>query len=167
MRLHRPYIPIAVRLRVAIRQLFQAGVPWVGDYRESASAGLLRALAALREVLGGNLHLDHDPALVNRMRRTLPSGEVVYSPDANDHRHLVYRSEVDHDIKTRVRGDGAQRSDLGQRRYLKRVARNRQPKAAKRTSQQKRRIRAKYQQKQKWPSRPLRSASNWPKKGEP
>lgn len=80
--------------------------------------------------------LDHDPALVNRMRRSshkMVRGKMrkitIYSPDANDPKHLLYREAgpgSDHDIKTRVRGDGAQRSDLGQRRYNKRVARNRE-----------------------------------------
>jgi hypothetical protein len=48
-----------------------------------------------------------------------------YVPPANDPAFLVYLSKDEHDIETRVRGLGAQRSDLGQRRYNKKVAKNR------------------------------------------
>jgi hypothetical protein len=89
--------------------------------------------------------LDHDPALVNRKLRKWPlDGSAVYIPDANDPDYLVYREKHDHDIKTRVRGDGAQLSDLAQARKRKR--------------------KLKPKRKYKWPSRPMKGASRWPKK---
>jgi len=64
--------------------------------------------------------LDHDPALVNR---EFNKRNHRYTPDANDPVYLVYRTKDAHDIKTRVRGDGAQHSDLGLRRKMKRIER--------------------------------------------
>jgi len=49
-----------------------------------------------------------------------------YHPDANDPQYLIYRSAANHDIKTRVRGDGAQFSDLALIRRQKK--RDRPPK---------------------------------------
>lgn len=124
MRLHRPYIPLAIRVQVAERQLCAQG-DW-GKIAVAMHCELThgrRLKNALRLLFGDHpYHLDHDPALVNRQRTR--SGN--YIPGANDPVHLVYRTKVAHDIKTRIRGDGAQRSDLSQRRYLKKVARNRQ-----------------------------------------
>lgn len=119
-RLHRPYIPISVRVQVAQRQVDALGVNTPTCSNQSI---LLRALLA---VLFGDrkIELHHRPALVNR-RRYVRNGKVFYDPPANDSAHLVYLAEDDHDIETRVRGVGAQRSDLGQRRYDKNVAKNR------------------------------------------
>lgn len=122
-RLHRPHIPISVRVEVAERQCNQIG--WTRDpgAREQSAEKWLKAM--LRVLFGDYpCELHHRPALVNR-RRYVRNGKVFYDPPANDPAHLVYLAEDDHDIETRVRGVGAQRSDLGQRRYDKNVVKNR------------------------------------------
>lgn len=132
MKLHRPYIPLSVRVLVAHRQLVEAGA-W-GKIHVAIMDGSPTPLSiqlehATRLLFGDKAFaLDHHPALVNR-KQYARGGKVFYQPPANDPEHLRYRESgpgSDHDIKTRVRGDGAQRSDLGQRRYNKRVARNRE-----------------------------------------
>jgi hypothetical protein len=120
MKLPRPYIPLDVRLKVFARQ-FGYGVA-IKHGINSPHWRLADLQEALASVFGGPVHLDHDPALVNR-KFNARTGK--YTPDANDPDYLVYRSKTDHDIKTRVRGDGAQYSDLALRRKLKRIQRNR------------------------------------------
>ena len=167
MRLHRPFIPLSVRVQVAERQ-FDKTVAAIGaidpekneherdmlvfrDFvdREHWRRGtsLDKQLWTLLRFLFGEqrVELHHQPALCNRMRRTKLSGEVAYSPDANDPNHLIYLVKQDHDIETRVRGQHGQHSDLA-------IARKRKHKERKKT-----------RPKTKWPSRPLRSASRWPK----
>ena len=138
MKLHRPYIPLAIRIKVVERQL-RKKVGWTDLMFSHARSGfsreggllhyLLQKLSASDGVESYQWELHHRPALINR-----PSGidtvrgTVVYIPDANDPDYLVYLAKPEHDIETRVRGVGAQRSDLGQRRYNRKVARNRAPK---------------------------------------
>lgn len=134
-RLHRPYIPVEIRCIVAERQLAERGIVW-GDRlkRYSASAQLKSMLALLFP--DGKADLHHRPALVNR-HRYVRNGKVFYDPPANSAEHLVYLKAgkgEDHDIETRVRGIGAQRSDLAQARYLKKVAKNRAKKKASKSS---------------------------------
>jgi hypothetical protein len=147
-RLYRPSIPLEVKCRVVLRQ---TGEMWAGNviefYRKKRQLGKLlgKVLAELAQLLAcevADLRLDHDPALVNR-KRYVRNGKVFYVPDANDADHLIYREKADHDIKTRVRGDGAQLSDLAIVRKRKR--KERKAKAPRR----------------KWPSRPMRSANRW------
>jgi hypothetical protein len=156
MRLPRPYIPIAVRLKVAERQAL------VSPFRNVVCGVEMPLLAAprhagpgkrLRSLLGamfpdGRYELHHRPALANRRLRWR-LGKPFYTPPANDPAFLVYLAAEDHDIETRVRGVGAQRSDLGQIRYNKRVARNRTNGFRSSTN--------KSAAKRKWPKRPLRS----------
>ena len=155
MRLHRPYIPLEVRCRVALRQLeFNASV--IEHWRRADKVGprsikeaLRRLLILLADDLGcasGELHLDHDPPLAARQRRG-EGKRTVYSPDANDPAHLVYREKRAHHIKTNVRGDGAQ--------YPDRVL----------ITRERRRRRKKADHKRRWPKRKLRSASRWPPRG--
>jgi hypothetical protein len=120
VKLHRPYVPMAVRLAVARRQFDEtpADKRWIND-----KALLDLYLATLFGDQYRSVHLDHDPPLFLRER----NGDQ-YTPDANDPNYLVYRTKEDHRIKTFVHGDGAQRSDMAQRRYLKRAAKNRKPK---------------------------------------
>jgi hypothetical protein len=115
-RLVRPYIPLDVRLKVAERQL-----GYGCSIKGQARSERLR-LMLLKLFDGEPCHLDHDPALENR-----PYSDRTgrYTPDANDSEFLIYRTVAGHKIKTYVRGDGALRSDAGQRRYLKKVAHNR------------------------------------------
>lgn len=156
-RVYRPYIPLAVRVQVAARQLrddgwasFGGKVPlWLDDYTLSDK---YRLHVLLNHLFGIQpVHLDHDPALVNRRWNNRTKD---YEPRANDPAHLVYRTKVDHDIKTRVRGIGAQHSDLGQRRKNKALARNREKRTG-RASDSHAKLR---RPKRKWPSRP------WPKR---
>lgn len=138
-RLHRPHIPLETRCRVALAQLgemwpdrvIEAARPKPGDAylkglgvfvsREGFGALLGKKLDHLAELLGCNvdeLRLDHDPALALRQQFRNGRGEVVrYVPDANDPTCLRYRPHGtqyagSHDVKTRIRGDGAQHSDV-------------------------------------------------------
>jgi len=146
-RLHRPHIPLDVRLTVALRQLGSPFIPFVvADARRS---GLLRVRLsqALRTLFGDEpFHLDHDPALENRPVNTRTG---KYKPDANDPEFLIYRTKHDHKIKTLVRGDGAQLSDAA-------IARKR-----------KRKERKAKRPKHKWPSRPMQSGSKFQKRKKP
>lgn len=124
MKLHRPHIPIPVRIEVAQRQLraFNASGEMLkrahGEKLDVYLDRLLTGLSLYFENLFQPLHLDHDPALTNR---EFNPRTKKYKPDANDPRFLIYRTKLDHDLKTRVRGDGAQLSDLALRRKFKRI----------------------------------------------
>lgn len=170
MKIFRPYIPLAVRVLVAERQMRAAGN---GEYLTGPGWPLARRLQDALHLLFADqpCHLDHDPALVNRPfnKRT-----GKYTPDANDPTALVYRTKTDHEIKTRVRGVGAQRSDLGQARYNKKVARNREKRLHRPKQAVSRKTHPgssgfpissdKSKPKRKWASRPLQSASRWRKR---
>lgn len=171
-RLYRPYIPLAVRVKVAARQVILSGALGpaiqVGIFDTYKSAGD-RLGELLRHLFGDKpFALDHNPALMNR-KRCGTGKQTVYSPPANHPDYLVYREAgpgSDHDIKTRVRGDGAQHSDLALARIAKRKAKKKTaggpaslrprrlgrpvPKAGKRAPTR---------------HRPFRSASRWPPKG--
>jgi hypothetical protein len=133
-RLFRPHIPLKVRCQVAERQLRERDPEkhgYVVPGKKTAGNRLRILLPWLANTFGENIKLElhHRPALLNRewvARRN------DYDPPANSPDHLIYLPEDDHDIETRVRGVGAQRSDLSQARYLKKVARNREtrPKAS-------------------------------------
>lgn len=122
-RLFRPHVPVAVRQTVATRQLGDAIFVQRlhRNEGESASAHLARLLSALAGKLGcaiEDLRLDHDPPLAMRpqFRRGLGK-KTYYEPDANDPKHLFYRPhgtqfEGSHDVKTRIRGDHGQYSDV-------------------------------------------------------
>lgn len=119
MKLQRPYIPIEVRVIVAERQIQQiTGLRLEWPEPRSHRDRLVKCLAYLTAHLGGPLQLDHDPALCNR--KYFPRTDR-YDPAANDPRYLIYRTKEDHDHKTRLRGDGAQLSDLALRRKFKRI----------------------------------------------
>jgi hypothetical protein len=140
MRLPRPYIPIDVRLQVAVRLL---GYDWsIKGQSKTERLGLM-----LRKLFGTEpYHLDHNPALENRDYDSIAQ---EYTPAANDPEYLIYRSVQAHKIKTYVRGDGAQHSDAGLRRKTKRLARNRQP-----------------QRKRNWPSRPFPQGRKFQQRGK-
>lgn len=137
-RLHRPHIPLRVRCLVAMRQLCVEDV-----YSTFEGHRLLgRTLADLLEILlralrsklnADKLELHHRPALVNRRRKR--NGE--YIPAANDPNFLLYLSEADHDVETRVRGQHGQLSDLALRRKNKRIARKRSGKRSRKITQRK------------------------------
>lgn len=161
MRLYRPHIPILVQLEVAERQL--GGPPGTGviagmlygdlDIEKdfSAKKWLAVFLGCVASDFGctvKDLRLDHDPPLGARKRRG-EGKKTVYTPAANDPDHLFYRPHGpqftgSHDVKTRIRGDHGQYSDLTLiKRERKRLA---QPKPKKTW---------KRQPKRKWPSRPF------------
>ena len=138
MRLHRPYIPLEVRVKVAERQADAKGFR-LSPIGYTNTQRLSKLLLFLFGETVPELH--HRPSLVNREQK---GGKYV--PDANDAEYLVYLDPQEHDIETRERGVGAQFSDLAQVR------------------RQKNKARKANRPKHKWPSRPLRSASRWPKK---
>lgn len=127
-KLSRPYIPIKVRIEVVLGQLWSEGFgvnrPPVNSKRRLTS--LLSILGMIRGEDWRTYELHHRPALINRRRVGRD-----YDPPANDPMHLVYIPATDHDIETRVRGIGAQLSDLAQARKRKRVERNRLKRAGK------------------------------------
>lgn len=115
MKLDRPHIPIDVKLLVAARQLVQRnGLARVLTMMDAKWSKQSKLDWMLHELFGsGPVHLDHDPPLVLRPR-SVRTGKYV--PDANNPEHLVYRTVVEHHIKTFVHGDGAQLSDAAKRR---------------------------------------------------
>jgi hypothetical protein len=122
-RLLRPYIPRAVRLKVAWRQLGSHVRAVFPGERTSVSQSLsiaLKFLAYRYQCEVADLQLDHDPALENRQFNVRTQ---KYIPDANDPDHLAYRTKDAHRIKTLVRGDGAQLSDAAIARKRKRAER--------------------------------------------
>lgn len=116
-RLYRPHIPLRIRVQVAERQLKQAGIAPIST--EKLSTFLFLALDALARHIGcerQELRLDHDPALGTR-KKTGEGKRTIYDPPANDPDHLFYRPhgtthEGSHDVKTRIRGDHGQYSDI-------------------------------------------------------
>jgi len=121
MRIPRPYIPLAVRVAVAERQLMALRGTAVTHgwwdyylYRHRtegwvSSKQLKHLLEKLSEVLGDVLQLDHDPALILRKykvdRRKPPAAR--FTPNANDPDYLIYRPLDDHGHKTTGRKPGA------------------------------------------------------------
>jgi hypothetical protein len=132
-RLRRPHIPVSVQLAVALRQVRVECEPPPQTGR-SGGEYLKALLWVLFQDEKHELH--HRPAICNR---PWDEKKQDYDPPANDPDYLVWLRKDDHGIETRVRGIGAQLSDLA-------VARKR-----------KRRERKAMQPKRKWPSRP------WPK----
>jgi len=113
---------LAVRVQVAERQARILRIAYSDSMFDSDGA---RLAYLLRQLFNDKpFALDHNPALMNRKRRGTGKN-TIYSPPANDPDHLIYRDAgpgSDHDIKTRVRGDGAQHSDLALARIAKRRA---------------------------------------------
>lgn len=148
----RPYIPLSVRIVVADRAhekrfgnthwLFPAWRMTNGRYSKQCLTGILTDTFGEAPV-----ELHHRPALINRPFNPRTGR---YTPDANDPDYLVYLPKDEHRIETLVRGVGAQRSDMSQRRYNKRVARNRARGASKSLP----RLRS---AKRKWPKRPMQT----------
>ncbi|MDE2096842.1 MAG: hypothetical protein KGL39_06305 [Patescibacteria group bacterium] len=166
-KLPRPHIPLTTKLRVACHGLGDLFPDDVIAAAKEAHAlrdlltDRLGRLAALLECEAKDLRLDHAPALVNREKLVeLPDGNKIwtivvpsggrvleYRPAASDPEYLVYRSRAAHDVKTRIRGDGAQLSDLALARKEKRRIKKKKPKRSG-TGKAK-----------------IRSANRWPPKG--
>ncbi len=148
MKLPRPYIPIKIRIAVAHRQFAAMdahemaknfnfmdqnvfGKPSRRLVEWLSALALANPKEGLKEFLAGlfgrnaEVHLDHDPPLC--LREYNPNTKQ-YVPAANDPNYLRYINAESHRVKTFLRGEGARRSDMGQRRYLKRVHAKRTPK---------------------------------------
>jgi hypothetical protein len=156
-RLYRPHIPALVKLRVILRQL---GEMFPDDVISTArkNRAVQRQLAGCLEIYAANLgctvadlRLDHDPPLGVRKQK-IKNQRFSYVPDANDPEYLFYRPHGtqfagSHDVKTRIRGDHGQFSDIVLIKRARRRERGPKPKRA------------------NWPKRPMKSGSRWPKKG--
>jgi hypothetical protein len=186
-RLLRPHIPVETRCRVVLRQLGEMFIEDVmsanrylpRDHRKLSYGRLLaEKLALLAELLKcevADLHLDHNPALGAREKVFRKGEHVGYKPDANDPEHLIYREAAAHRIKTNVRGEHGQHPDRvlikKMRRHEKAVPRAastgtpRKPSYANRKTGFRSAVN-KSKLKRKWASRPLRSASRWPKRSK-
>lgn len=171
-RLYRPPIPLKVKCLTALRQLGGRELPELVIARWRASSTLAQLLEVLRAGLAKkfscavkDLRLDHDPALGLRRRRG-EGKRTIYDPPANDPDHMNYRPHGaefagSHDVKTRIRGDGAQFSDVA---LMKRERRRAKKEAANPTSRKTRlkAPRAKNLKKKRpvWRSRPMGKADN-------
>lgn len=131
-KLYRPHIPIEVKCRVVLRQLGEMFPDEVLNERRRHHRGfgpfLKQKRQELADLLGcevSDLRLDHDPPLGARVKHDYHKGDdmigmtyfSVYEPDANDPEYLRYRPHGaqfagSHDVKTRIRGDHGQFSDI-------------------------------------------------------
>lgn len=137
----RPYIPLAVRVKVAERQFaaqFAYGTPASSGYitLRLTTATLKARVAWLLRIIGiEHPQLDHDPALI--LRKYNPRKKNIaarYTPNANDPAFLVYREKADHQQKTTGRNPGASRtvttkgSDIGLKSKFARLEGKTKPK---------------------------------------
>lgn len=114
----RPYIPLRVRVAVAMRQCKRIGSPTAGARAVAATMDSWEMqLRVLLPALGFEKpQLDHDPALI---LRPFNKKTGKYTPPANDPDYLVYREKAEHQQKTTGRKPGALRtvttkgSDIG------------------------------------------------------
>jgi hypothetical protein len=162
-RLYRPHIPLSVRVDVASRQLRQ-----FGELLEPVGKATLRdtldcSLSLLAGHLGcavADLRLDHDPPLGARPKIVDPDGTMIYSPDANDPLYLAYRPHGtefagSHDVKTRIRGDHGQFSDIALIKRQRRRERGPKPKRSGFCNKPAKKASILALTKKKWPSRPF------------
>ena len=139
MKLYRPAIPLEVKCRVVLRQLgelFPEETLQAAKKDRCLGRVLNVWLSEFAQIIGcevSELRLDHEPALALRTvvsRRPYLRGETwVYDPDANDPEHLFYRPHGaqhagSHDVKTRIRGEHGQFSDIA---MIKRQRRRERP----------------------------------------
>lgn len=138
-RIYRPHVPTEVRCIVALRQLgYDDETSKIMRVMHNRAMGrlldnLLGRIAGAMGCAKRELRLDHDPPLGARPW----AGEgkcTVYEPDANDPEHLFYRPhgaqhEGSHDVKTRIRGDRGQYSDVVLIKRQRRRERAPRPKA--------------------------------------
>jgi hypothetical protein len=136
VKLYRPSIPLEVKCRVVLRQI---GELYPEETLQAAkkSRCLGRALngwlSVFAKVIGcevSELRLDHDPPLALRPQERRGLGrKTYYTPDANDPEHLFYRPHGaqhagSHHVKTFVRGEHGQFSDIA---LIKRQRRRERP----------------------------------------
>jgi hypothetical protein len=127
MKRPRPYIPLAVRVEVAEREV-DHGQTWWPLYCSAVLADLTlgKRLMILLGHLPRGAELDHDPALI--LREFNPE-TGKYTPDANDPAFLFYKDPDQHQQKTTGRKPGAERtvttkgSDVGLKTKFARLER--------------------------------------------
>lgn len=139
MKLYRPSIPLEVKCQVILRQIgkpFPEATLQATKKARCLGRSLNGWLSVFAKIIGcevSELRLDHDPALALRTvvsRRPYLRGEIwVYEPDANDPEYLFYRPHGaqhsgSHHIKTFVRGEHGQFSDIA---LIKRQRRRERP----------------------------------------
>lgn len=139
-RLYRPNIPTGIKLKVVLRQVGEIFPDQVlAEAKRDRMMGrqlngLLKMLAETLNCEVSDLRLDHDPPLGARDKsKWSASGKTYYIPDANDPEHLFYRPhgaqfEGSHDVKTRIRGDHGQFSDIALIKRQRRRERGPKPK---------------------------------------
>lgn len=167
------HVPIGIQLAVAERQIGNqenALAPYIGSVtrwrqehgREMSASRALNI--ALRLLFGdATVNLDHTWALIDRpYNPRIKNVAARYTPHANDPDYMEWRpkardAERSHDIKTFVRGDNGQLSDIGLRNKQRRMDRNRgiikckRPKAKIKSQGFKKPV-----TKHKWASRPFK-----------
>jgi hypothetical protein len=165
VRLYRPTIPVEIKCRVILRQLGEMFIEHTLTAHKGKLGflllGCLNQFASTLACEVSDLRLDHDPPLGARdqIKTNNPKAPYAYRPDANDPEHLRYRPHGaqyvgSHDIKTRVRGDHGQFSDIV---LIKRERRRQRKESEKKASIL---ALAKKRPRHKWPKRPF------PKRGK-
>lgn len=156
----RPNIPLPVQVLVAERQLFARGDGWQAVIVASQFITLGRRLPVLLWLLWGSepTALDHDPPLRWRTyTERIKNIAARYTPNANDPDHLIWRTEIDHKIKTNVAGEHGQFPD----RVLIKRERNREKNIKAIATQG----RPSFFGKAAGRSRPIQNGNRWPPKG--
>lgn len=151
MKLLRPHISIHIRCIVAMRQLGEMWPEQVLSIHKNKTVLLKHLLNRLTELIGAErLQLDHQPALALRKKIFRNGVHVEYRPHSSDPEHLIWREKNAHRIKTQVRGDHGQFSDLALIR------------------REKRRAKKLKKNPRTWQSKPMRSGkAKWPKRSFP
>ena len=110
MKLHRPYIPLKVRVQVVKRMLRSSGRTAEALVIDNVCRTLSDRIAWGLSAMGlSGAELDHNPALALRRRRGTGK-DTVYSPAANNPNFLEYRLDDGHLEKTTGRKPGAERT---------------------------------------------------------
>ena len=140
----RPYIPWLVRESVIDRQMATASFHPTLAARYTGSVQR-RVRWKLEEFFAGlQYHLDHDPPLA---AREFNQRTGIYNPDANHPESLIYRKAEDHRIKTLIRGEHGQYSDIA---LIKRERRRAKPKRQRLKNMKQRRHRRYLAQKRRY-----------------
>lgn len=121
--------PLSAQFAAAINQLIAAGEHHLVATLAASDLSQQWKLEGALEQLFGTLaetQCDHNPALILRdYNPRIKDVAARYTPHAHDPRYLLHRTVHGHHIKTNVRGDGAQRSDTGERMHRRRMDENR------------------------------------------
>lgn len=167
-RIDRTHCPLDIQLAVALRQLGHepniiADLVAIAQRGRCVGKALNDALDKLAARFGcarADLRRDHNPPLAARRKwRSKETGKVIrYDPPEHSPEHMEWRPqppehERSHHVKTYVRGDRGQYSDIV---LIKRRRRREQPQKPKRTI---------LRSAKPWPKgRKIHGRSQWPKK---